>query len=359
MSDPNLMNSLAGGINPRGGAVREDGSLVLKYPLSLGDPKGDSQNFVLFHAKPGGPHGRGQSSADNSTIALYIPPNALKTKFTGNYTPLTGGAIYEREGTTLAAGMTGAAVAATLARRFKGVATVVGALSGIGIKNIYKDISENDTSVMDGIVNAMNKQSDESLDFAKSIGGLAIANFGGALGPATAAMGIGLNPHIAMVYQGPGSFRTHDMVFDFWPRDYTEARMVKMIVQDFKARMLPKMHDFIGISSVFFNFPHEFFIDFYIGTKDGPKRFDQMGIRRSVLTSMDINFDSTAQGPAFYTSPDYADQEPLPVHTRLSLMFQETEFILNNARAAKSTTDQRQSTEHPLKPSPNGITPQL
>ena len=238
--------------------------------------------------------------------------------------------------------MTGGAIASTVATRFKGVAAVVGVLAGIGMNAIGEGWSGGD-SISEAVAKGIKKLPDEAKKFASSAGALAIANFGGALAPVSAMEGVGINPHIAMIYQGPGAFRTHDMSFDFWPRSYTEAVAIKRIVQTFKRRMLPKMHNFLGMKSVYFDFPHEFFIDFFISTATGPKRFDQMGIRRSVLTAMDINFDASASGPAFYDNPV---GDPLPVHTKLTLVFQETEFILDNPDLLdQSTSDSVQSTE--------------
>ena len=338
MSDPNLMNNRAFGVagGVIGGGPGTAAGSILKYPLTLGEVHTDTQNFILFHAKPGGPRNRGRFAAFGaSDIALHIPPGSMKTKFTGNFTPLTGGAIFEASGTTLGAGMTGAAVASTLAKRFKGVAAVVGVLAGIGMKAVAEEGLQ-----AEAIAKGIERLPEDTKDFASSAGALAIANFGGALQPVSATFGVGINPHIAMIYQGPGAFRTHDMTFDFWPRSYAEAVAVKNIVQTFKRKMLPKMNNFLGMKSVYFNFPHEFFIDFYIGTSDGPKRFDQMGIRRSVLTAMDINFDASASGPTFYDNPV---GDPLPVHTKLSLVFQETEFILENADLPDNSTSDKVS----------------
>ena len=44
-----------------------------------------------------------------------------------------------------------------------------------------------------------------------------------------------------------------------------------------------------------------------------------MGIKRSVLTDMNLNFDSP-QGPSFYDPPD-KNKEPMPVHTKMQLSF--------------------------------------
>ena len=349
MSDPNLMNNRAFGVSGGviGGGPGTAAGSILKYPLTLGEAHTDTQNFILFHAKPGGPRNRGGSVGFGaSDIALHIPPGSMKTKFTGNFTPLTGGALFESEGRLMGAGMAGGALASTIATRFKGVAAIVGVLAGIGMKTAGEAMASGSAEgFAKSIFKGIEGLDENAKQFAGSVGALAIANFGGALAPVSAMEGVGINPHIAMIYQGPGAFRTHDMAFDFWPSSYEEASAVKRIVQSFKRRMLPKMHNFIGMKSVYFDFPHEFFIDFFISTTTGPKRFDQMGIRRSVLTAMDINFDASASGPAFYDNPT---GDPLPVHTKLSLVFQETEFILDNPDLLEqSTSDSVQSTEPP------------
>jgi hypothetical protein len=61
---------------------------------------------------------------------------------------------------------------------------------------------------------------------------------------------------------------------------------------------------------------------------------------------MDINFDASAQGPGFYTETNMGYKQPLPIHTKMQLVFQETEFILNNLDTGK-TSDQSASTETP------------
>jgi hypothetical protein len=59
---------------------------------------------------------------------------------------------------------------------------------------------------------------------------------------------------------------------------------------------------------------------------------------------MDINFDASASGPAFYDNPV---SDPLPVHTKLSLVFQETEFILENAELPVNSTSDKASAVEP------------
>ena len=59
----------------------------------------------------------------------------------------------------------------------------------------------------------------------------------------------------------------------------------------------------------------------------GVKKFDQMQINRSVLTDFTLDYDG-GQGPAFYEPPRSQD-EPMPVHTKATMNFQETEVIID------------------------------
>ena len=51
-----------------------------------------------------------------------------------------------------------------------------------------------------------------------------------------------------------------------------------------------------------------------------------MNIKRSVLYKLDFDYDSP-QGPSFYEPPD-TNSDPMPVHTRMTMAFRESEFIL-------------------------------
>tara|TARA_B100000131_G_scaffold309133_1_gene339234 strand:+ start:5989 stop:7068 length:1080 start_codon:yes stop_codon:yes gene_type:complete len=327
MADPSQVMLAAAQQVPLGRAteVRGKGShtsvAIRKFPQNLAQDESDTKNFVMFYVKPGGPGNRGSSglSGTSSLIALHIPPGALKTSFEGKYEEFRGGRVFEQGLPNLAA-VAGPAALSSLVTKSPIIAGISAVLGGVA-----KGIS--DTGSLDpGIVF---KQTVNNLgDAGGSIATLAVggAASGGLLNPLKAGMGFAINPHSSLIYQGPGAFRTHDFSFDFWPRSYQEAIEVAGIVQTFKEKMLPKMKDFWKLKSVYFGFPHEFHIDFYIKTDGGTKEFSQMGIKRSVLTKMNVNFDGP-QGPAFYDPPEKG-QEPMPVHTKLDLVFQETEFIL-------------------------------
>ena len=83
---------------------------IFKYPSDIGADESDTQNFVLFYAKPGGPRNRQTQGLgrNSSLIALHIPPGALQTNFQGNYETMVGGRVFEEGGVNLATVAAGA-----------------------------------------------------------------------------------------------------------------------------------------------------------------------------------------------------------------------------------------------------------
>ena len=294
---------------------------IQKYPIDLAMDSSDTKNFVMFYIKPGGPGNRSNMglSSTSSLIAMHIPPGSLKTSFEGKYEEFRGGRVFEQGLGNMAATVGPAAISSMITKNpfVAGISAILGAAG----KSIYQNGIKDPGLTFKETVNNLG---DSASSIAQlGIGGLASS---GTLNPLQAGLGFAINPHSSLIYQGPGAFRTHDFSFDFWPRSYEEAKSVSDIIRTFKKSMLPKMKDFWKLKSVYFGFPHEFFIDFYIKTKDSTKEFSQMGIKRSVLTKMGLNFDGP-QGPSFYDPPD-SGSDPMPVHTKLDLIFQETEFIL-------------------------------
>jgi len=296
---------------------------IKKYPIDLAMESSDTKNFVMFYIKPGGPGNRSNLGLSSSShlIALHIPPGSLKTSFSGKYEEFRGGRVFE-QGLANMAATVGPAAITSLVTKNPFIAAISSVLGAAG-KAVYNG---GNVQTDPGIVlkNTVNNLGDVGGSIAQlAIGGAASS---GTLNPLQAGIGFAINPHSSLIYQGPGAFRTHDFSFDFWPRSYEEAEAVSEIVQTLKKSMLPKMKDFWKLKSAYFGFPHEFYIDFYIKTANGTKEFSQLGIKRSVLTQMGINFDSP-QGPAFYDPPD-SGKDPMPVHTKLDLNFMESEFIL-------------------------------
>lgn len=319
MADPEAALEVRRG-HGSGGGPHDNYSPVLKYPLDLGNSTSYNQNFVLFEIKEGGPIARrSTNSLSTSHVALHIPPGALKTQYGGNYEEVRGGRVFEDAGISLA----GVGLGAGLGSLIKGnpAFALIGGLAGAGISAIGRTFAEGLKPDETGTLNEVNR----GLVAAGTLAAGALSN---TLQPVTAGLGVAINPHSALLYRGPDSFRKHGLTFDFWPKSYTEAVAVANILQKFKTSMLPKMGDFSVFKSIYFKFPHEFNISFFIGTENNQiKQFKQMKIKRSVLTNLQFDYDSP-QGPSFYEPPSNST-DPMPVHTKMTMEFQETEFILD------------------------------
>ena len=140
-----------------------------------------------------------------------------------------------------------------------------------------------------------------------------------------AAGGAAANQRMALVYDGPGEFRTHQFSFTFWPKNSDEASKVKEITLNLKKSMLPggqgndsgQTADLI--TSAFWGYPDIFQVQFF----NGGTEFEDMRIYRSVLKSMTVDFMGAENTIAFHKTDN------APVATKLDLTFQETVHVTN------------------------------
>ena len=222
-----------------------------------------------------------------SSIALYIPPNALKTAFTSTYDATPGAAI--KAGMVSATGRLGVSNAMdTLLAGFKGAGMTIGG-----------KIAE---------------QAD------KATGMLA-------------AQGIAVNNHLALTYKGPTQFRTHEFAFKFFPKNPAEADVIKDILIDLENGMLPKMGGANmtlikdrKLSAPCFQSPRHWTIDFF--KKDGTPNDYLFQNKKSVITAMNINHDPNST-VSFHEADKNGKGEGSPVETDLSLTFQEIELPIS------------------------------
>jgi hypothetical protein len=322
MADPEAALEVRRGYGTGGGpSGTSNYSPVLKYPLDLGNSSSYNQNFLLFEIKPGGPQQRHNTNTlGTSHIALHIPPGSLKTQYGGNFSDVEGGRVFEESGLSLAAVGVGAGLGSLIGKN--PLFALLGAAGGASLSAIGRTFGG---LLKPGETTDVLTESQRALVSAGTLAAGALAN---TLQPVTAGMGVAINPHSALLYRGPDAFRKHGFTFDFWPKSYTEAEAVANILQKFKTAMLPKMGDVSIFKSIYFKFPHEFSIKFFIGTENNEiRQFKQMQIKRSVLTNLQFDFDSP-QGPSFYEPPS-PTAHPMPVHTRMTMEFQETDFILD------------------------------
>ena len=233
-----------------------------------------------------------------SSIALYIPPNALTTAFAASYGGLEGGAMR-------------ATMAGAMSRLNMGAVTAAGTLGMAGdwdqgniMESLFAGIQSGAGAVMGKVAGAVDKGT-------------------GML----AAQGIAVNNHMSLVYKGPGEFRTHSFAFNFFPKSKPDAIVIKNILKDLKDGMLPRMSGTPlkknrAVSAPFFMAPRHWTIDFYKGdgrlnSGDGEEQFLHK-IKKSVITQMSINHDPN--------STISLHEDGSPVQTTLSLTFQEIEL---------------------------------
>ena len=224
-----------------------------------------------------------------SSIALYIPPNALRQTTTSNWEGVERGALK-------AGAMQG--VTGFTEGMWSGDAGFGDILSRVGI----------------GVGETIRGEAAKALD--KQTGML------------SAGKGIAVNNHMAMAYKGPGAFREHEFAFNFFPKNQPEAEDIRKIVADFKSGMLPRMKGLEitknrKVSAPFFHSPRHWEIEFFhvvpgtgaVENKYLPK------IKKSVITSMTVNHDPNSVVSL------HADGSP--VQTTLSLTFREIEFPIS------------------------------
>jgi len=246
-----------------------------------------------------------------SSIALYIPPNGLRTAFDANYDGLEGGAMRATMGSAVS--------------RLN-----MGALPFTGGSWDEGNIS---STLFEGF---------------KSAGIAATGKLAAAVDKGTgmlAAQGVAVNNHMSLVYKGPGQFRTHDFAFNFFPKAKQDSLVIKDILQDLKDGMLPKMSGTPlkknrAVSAPFFMAPRHWTIDFFNG--DGTENTYLHKIKKSVIKNMQVNHDPN--------STISLHEDGSPVQTTLTLTFQEIELPFSGDETpdlAQNITDQLNSPGHP------------
>ena len=198
---------------------------IYQYPAELGSP--EYPHFITFTNRrsytttvqtSGGGRNQARRGSPGQTVALYLPPDALKTTYSQGYGDLdmgaaigiaTSGANLEAAGQALAGGNRGAAGEA--------VTKILGNVTGSGLFDVVK----------------------------KEAAAAATASFASKAGAVKQAIerasGTILNPHKAVIYNGPGGFRTFSYNFSMTPKSPSEARSINNIVYFFKKHMHPSV----------------------------------------------------------------------------------------------------------------------
>ena len=237
------------------------------------------------------------------SIALYIPPNSLQTTISQNYEDFAGGETIANSvssgGRTLSA-LTNASTYADAFEKVRGRGAVDNFDAALSVAQ--KAMS----TTGDLVAGAVTKS-----DIAK--------NF------SSAGFGLARNNHVALLYRGPGAFRTHSFVFQFFPKNKPEADTVKNILKESREGSTPGKVSSTGQKSgrliaPFFSSPRHWVIKFKVGNKGDDEYLFK--IKKSVITSFGVNHD-----------PDSVisfHQDGSPVHSTLNLTFQEIEYVTSS-----------------------------
>jgi hypothetical protein len=261
------------------------------YPKGVGGNSTEYPHYIRFTAR--------RSSTTDTTfsageVVLYMPPDALKTSYSQSIGDVDlGGAI-----------------------------SLVG--GGDDVNIIQRALETGD-----------------NLGFGEGGAGASAATLGGdnvkaallqkfqqGLGPLAAgiskATGKIINPHKAVVYQGPGGFRTFSYTFVMVPKSPEEAKEIFNIVKFFKRRMHPGVGalGINNVSSLTLSYPDEFHIQYYVNRKeiDG-KDFTKplFKIHNCFMESFAVDY--TTSGLVSFMD----DNQPLT--TTMTMAFKETQLL--------------------------------
>ena len=270
-----------------------------KYPKDTNPGLPHYITFTALRSYTSTTSTRGQ---DNGSVVLYMPPDALKTSYSqsigdvemGGFISLAG-ANMQGVGAKMAAGdLGGAAMAAEV---------IKGNIAGTDKTKVMSDTLKT------------------------AIGG-ALKKFGAGTQAGQAvskATGQVLNPHKAVVYQGPGNFRTFSFTFQLVPKSADEAKEIFNIVKFFKKRMHPGTGTGAGInevSSVTLTYPDEFEIQYFVNNKpaDGTDPTKPLfKIHKCFMESFAVDY-TTSSLVSFLD-----DAQPLT--TTISMGFKETQLL--------------------------------
>ena len=286
---------------------------LYKFPLDLDSNSNEYPHRITFQALKS--RINSPTPAPGGMVALYLPPEALKAAYTQTYAGTDMGAI-------------GIALSGVSREAAQGLATAAMSASGEGAIDSLKNMFGG-SSISQSLFAATAKE--------------AIGKMGGQAGTAVQALmkktGIIMNPHKAMIYQGPGGFRQFSYTFTMSPQNEQEAHAVSHIVQFFKYHMHPGVagikEEGIGpggsagtrrtitaggdiSTSAALTYPEEFEIKMLVNNAS-TRKFNSplFKIGKSVLESFNVDY-ATSGGAAFFADGGE------PVTTTISLGFKET-----------------------------------
>ena len=298
-----------------------------RFPDNVGDPSSGGQHYMLITAyemtDPRMTTQRSFTSAPSSTstaakfdpkypiawsCALYVPPGSLVQQYDARFSQLEGAGRY-----------------------IQGAAGTMGGMGDL-LGGNFVNAGEKVRKWFSSLEDSWDKNLESSLKERLAESANLIAGQAGNIGrQMMAAGGKARNQHMALVYDGPGEFRTHQFSFTFWPKNADESKQIAKIGKEFRRRMLPgggntssgphSGADTNNIKSGLFGYPNIFTIKF-MNSATGDQ-FDAMKIYRSVLKTVRMDYMG-AQGTVAFHKDGY------PVATKMDLTFQETVHVTND-----------------------------
>lgn len=174
-----------------------------------------------------------------------------------------------------------------------------------------------------------------------------LANAAGGLGQVafSQAFGVVQNPMLELLYSKP-DFRSFRFDFMFYPRSQREAEEVQKIIDRLRFHQAPEVAQG-GTGGFFMVPPSEFDISFYYKGQINP---NIPKISTCVLTSLDVDY-----APNGFTAYEVPGQPAslggtgMPVATRLSLNFRETEIMTKASFAGTRRTSSELSVAEDLR----------
>ena len=323
-------------------------ALLFKYPATLGSNNEEEGNhhIITFVALKYNEN-RGKDSLGDE-VNLYITGDALKSTYGQTYADVgmgaVGGFLMQTGGTEdVYKAMEGAVGSAA----GLDIAGVIGKISGIGGKENVHGVTSGGTlkaALVKGQMQTIRK-------------GVAGA-FPGAIEALDAKRGAVMNPHKALVYQGPGGFRTFSFTYKFSPASLKEAKSVANIVYFFKYHMHPSMDSTASnvgetnyttshgsrqhgrqaamFKSINLKYPDEFLLEIKPRLKpqkdkrlkptDDTQKNPLFRIDRCFLETCVVDY-STDGVPAFFQKDSNDGDQAYPVTTTMQLAFKETKII--------------------------------
>ena len=259
-------------------------------------------HYIRFIAKRSYTSTTSTRGQDNGSVVLYMPPDALKTSYSQSIGDVEMGGFIK-----LASGQDEGAAAALAAGNMSGVAAAAEVIKG----------KIQSTDKINAVMGAMKAAVGGAL---KKFG--AGSQAGQAISKATGQI---LNPHKAVVYQGPGGFRTFSFTFQLVPKSADEAKEIFNIVKFFKKRMHPGTGAGAGInniSSVTLTYPDEFEIKYYVNKKE----VDGSDFTKPLFKIHNCFMESLSTDYTTSSLVSFMDDDQ-PLTTTISLGFKETQLL--------------------------------